>query len=320
MTRFLHDQFAKDYLEKLLQPYGEVKSSKKVSSEIREIDLLFAPTPTTAQLETLGLLGRIAAIPAILEPFRNAAPVEDICDCLLKLLQIRGELRREAKRNNTSTRQNSALPKLWILTPTASRKLLLGFGATQAEDWTSGVYFTPDTYRMAIIAIHQLPPTPETLWLRMLGRGRVQSRAIDELEALPITHPFRQATLELLYTLRQNLASQTISEPEDRELIMRLAPLYQQERELAKQEGQIEGRLEGRLEGQIEGRLEGRLEGQIEERRQVVENLLRVRFGSLDAELSTMIESILTLSPEEFMPLLLQLSRPELIARFGNNQ
>ncbi|KYC39404.1 hypothetical protein WA1_32270 [Scytonema hofmannii PCC 7110] len=300
MTRFLHDQFAKDYLEKLLQPYGEVQSSKKVSSEIREIDLLFAPTPTTAQLETLGLLGRIAAIPAILEPFRNAAPVEDICDCLLKLLQIRGELRREAKRNNTSARQDSALPKLWILTPTASRKLLLGFGATQAEDWTSGVYFTPDTYRMAIIAIHQLPPTPETLWLRMLGRGRVQSRAIDELEALPITHPFRQATLELLYTLRQNLASQTISEPEDRELIMRLAPLYQQERELAKQEGQ--------------------LEGQIEERRQVVENLLRVRFGSLDAELSTIIESILTLSPEEFMPLLLQLSRPELIARFGNNQ
>ncbi len=85
---------------------------------------------------------------------------------------------------------------------------------------------------------------------------------------------------------------------------MRLAPLYQQDRELAKQEG----------------RLEGRLEGQIEERRQVVENLLRVRFGFLDAELSTIIKSILTLSPEEFTPLLVQLSRPELIARFGNNQ
>ncbi|WP_407882931.1 hypothetical protein, partial [Scytonema sp. NUACC26] len=212
MTRFLHDQFAKDYLEKLLQPYGEVQSPKRVSSEVREIDLFFAPSPNTTQLETLGLLGRIAAIPAILEPFRNAAPAEEICDCLLKLLQVRGELRREAKRNRAST-QNSALPKLWILTPTASLDLLRGFGANSADDWTTGVYFTPETYRMAIVVIHQLPPTQETLWLRMLGRGTVQRQAIDELEALPVTHPFRQATLELLYTLRQHLAAQTISAP-----------------------------------------------------------------------------------------------------------
>jgi len=26
MTRFIHDQFAKDYLEELLSPYGEVKA------------------------------------------------------------------------------------------------------------------------------------------------------------------------------------------------------------------------------------------------------------------------------------------------------
>ncbi|MFL9819917.1 hypothetical protein AB0756_22945, partial [Tolypothrix campylonemoides VB511288_2] len=208
----------------------------------------------------------------------------------LKLLQIKGELRREAKRNNVSL-ADSAIPKLWILTPTASRQLLSGFGATRADDWVSGVYFIADSFRTAIVAIHQLPLTPETLWLRMLGRGKVQSQAIDELEALPVSHPFRQATLELLYTLRQNLAAQTISEPEDRELIMRLAPLYQQERELAKLEGQ----------------------------RQVVENLLRVRFGSVDAQLSAIIEAILALPPEEFTPLLVQLSRQDLIARFGNN-
>ncbi len=220
-------------------------------------------------------------------------------------------MRREAKRNNVSL-ADSAIPKLWILTPTASRQLLSGFGATRADDWVSGVYFIADSFRTAIVAIHQLPTTPETLWLRMLGRGKVQSQAIDELEALPVSHPFRQATLELLYTLRQNLAVQTISEPEDRELIMRLAPLYQQERELAK----LEGKLEGRLEGKLEGRLEGKLEGQ----RQVVENLLRVRFGSVDAQLAAIIEAILALPPEEFTPLLVQLSRQDLIARFGNSQ
>lgn len=71
---------------------------------------------------------------------------------------------------------------------------------------------------------------------------------------------------------------------------MRLEPLYQQDREQAKLEGE-------RL---VEG-----------------ENLLRVRFGSLDNELKGIISPVLALSPEEFTPLLMQLSREELIARFG---
>jgi len=48
-----------------------------------------------------------------------------------------------------------------------------------------------------------------------------------------------------------------------------------------------------------------------------VENLLQVRFGSLDIELQAIIEPVLALPPEEFTPLLMQLSREELIARFG---
>ncbi len=78
---------------------------------------------------------------------------------------------------------------------------------------------------------------------------------------------------------------------------MRLEPIYQQNREKAKQEGRQEGRQE--------------------ERRQIIENLLQVRFGALDEGLSAIIEPILALPPSEFTPLLMQLSRAELIARFG---
>ncbi|MBC1242276.1 hypothetical protein GNE10_35320 [Nostoc sp. 2RC] len=70
---------------------------------------------------------------------------------------------------------------------------------------------------------------------------------------------------------------------------MRLEPLYQQDREQAKLEGE----------------------------RLVVENLLQVRFGSLDNNLQAIIEPLLALPPQEFTPLLMQLSREELIARFG---
>jgi hypothetical protein len=238
MTRFVHDEFAKDYLEELLKPYGEVKSSKKVSGEIKEIDVLFTPSAQqTSNLELLGLLGRFAEFPAILEPFRNAASSDEICDCIQKSLEVKALLRRDAKANKTRL-QESNIPKLWVLTPTASPAILSSFNVNQKSGWLPGVYFLGDALRTAIVAIHQLPQTPETLWLRILGRGSVQSQAIVELSNLPLNHPYKQATLELVYNLRQNLRINQNLESDDRELIMRLEPLYQQDRERAKQEGQ----------------------------------------------------------------------------------
>lgn len=111
----------------------------------------------------------------------------------------------------------------------------------QKEGWLSGVYFLADALRTAIVAIHQLPQIPETLWLRLLGRGSVQSQAIIELQALPLNHPYQKATLELVYNLRENLRVNQELETDDRELVMRLEPLYQRDREQAKQEGRQEG-------------------------------------------------------------------------------
>jgi hypothetical protein len=49
---------------------------------------------------------------------------------------------------------------------------------------------------------------------------------------------------------------------------------------------------------------------------QVIENLLKVRFGELDEQLAGIIPSLLELPTEEYTRLLLQLSREELLARF----
>ncbi len=263
MTRFVHDEFAKDYLEELLKPYGEVKSSQKVSGEIKEIDVLFTPlAEQTSNLELLGLLGRVAEFPAILEPFRNAASSDEICDCLQKLLEVKALLRREAKANKTKL-QESDIPKLWVLTPTASPTILSSFNVNQKSGWLPGIYFLGDALRTAIVAIHQLPQTSETLWLRILGRGSTQSQAILELSALPLNHPYKQATLELVYNLRENLRINQNLESDDRELIMRLEPLYQQDRERAKQEGQQDLilRLLNRRFGEIDVALIERIRG-----------------------------------------------------------
>ncbi len=245
MTRFIHDQFAKDYLEELLQNYGKVNPDKKVSGEIKRVDVLFTPdSQQTSDLQILGLLGRFAAYPAILEPFRNAAPADEICDCILKLLEVKAELRREANANKTKL-QEDKIPKLWVLTPTASETILSSFNVSQKEGWLRGVYFLGDALRTAIVAIHQLPQTSETLWLRLLGRGRVQEQAILELQALPSNNPFQKATLKLVYNLRENLRVNQNLEEDDRELIMRLEPLYERDREQAKQEGREQGIIDG---------------------------------------------------------------------------
>ena len=217
---------------------------------------------------------------------------------------MRGNLRRRANAKNTVL-QDSEIPKLWVLTPTISEPRLSGFNVDQKEGSSRGIYFLGDTLRAAIVVIHRLPRTPETLWLRLLGRGSVQEQAIIELQALPLNHPYQQATLELVSNLRENLRINEELEDDDRELVMRLEPLYQQAREQAKQEGRQEGRQEGKQEGKQEGRQE------------IIENLLQVRFGTLDEELRAIISPILALPPSEFTPLLMQLSREELIARFG---
>ncbi|MEH2062284.1 MAG: hypothetical protein V7K50_08395 [Nostoc sp.] len=49
----------------------------------------------------------------------------------------------------------------------------------------------------------------------------------------------------------------------------------------------------------------------------MVENLLRVRFGWLDDELERVIEPLLQLPPQDYSRLLLELSRDELLTRFG---
>jgi hypothetical protein len=194
---------------------------------------------------------------------------------------------------------------LWILAPSCSARLLTGFGAKLDEsgNWENGVYFLPEFFKTALVAINQLPVTEDTLWLRLLGRGATQQQAVNELAALPEGQPLRGNILELLANWRINVVkSENLSE-EDRELLMNLSPAYQRWREETLQEGRQE------------------------ERRQMVESILRVRFGELDEELSGAIcasqqrfaiAPMLQLPPEELTRLLFNLSHEELLVWFGD--
>ena len=241
MTRFIFDQFSKDFFERLLGDYGVVETGKRVSSEVREIDVWFSAAKRDLPPE-LGLLGEMASRGSVslFEPYRNPVTVNEIADCLQKQNTVRGQMYREALRQK-SRFESGDWPKLWILTPTASKDVLGTFGAKNRLEGTEGVYYLAEGLKTAIVVLHQLPAIPETLWLRILGRGKIQERAIDELEALPASNPIRSITLELLYNLQQNLDLSTEQDQDDQELIMRLKPLYQQDRQRAIEEGKQQG-------------------------------------------------------------------------------
>ncbi|OBQ32508.1 MAG: hypothetical protein AN485_21305 [Anabaena sp. MDT14b] len=312
MTRQLHDQLAKEYLEELLKPLGNVTISKDVKSEVQEIDVSFEPTTTLPKNSEVGLLGRMAVTSCLFEPYRNAPNEVEIRSCLLKLYSVQGELLRQAKREKRSISEEE-LPFLWILTPTCSERILEGFGAKTKEGWEKGVYFLPKYQKAAIVAINQLPMTEDTLWLRVLGKGRTQNEAISEVVELSKENDKWDRLMEIFASWQKNLElNSDVNDEEVRELIMSLSPAYLKQREEWKQEGLEEGRQEGRQKGRQEGRQEGQKDGQ----RLMVESLLAVRFGNLDEELSAIISQLMELSPTERTQLLLNLSREELLARF----
>ena len=138
--------------------------------------------------------------------------------------------------------------------------------------------------------------------MRVLGRGKVQRQAVEELEELSENSPFLTNIIQLVHDLIAVLSARQEKEhdidQDDQELIMKLSEMYQQQlAEIKKQE---------------------REEGILRERRAMIESIIQVRFGELDSELATIIDQVIAMTREEFTPLLLQLSREELLARFTN--
>lgn len=314
MTRFIHDQFAKDYLAQLLSPIGEVKTSQDVASEVRQIDVLFTPATLIASyIKKLGLLGKLATTPAVFEPFRNAVTPQQIRSCMGKVFDIHAEWERLAKRERRRI-TSAELPRLWILTPTASPALLdsFDFRGINRKGYPLGVYVLGAGLFTGLVAIHQLPRTQETIWLRMLGKGGVQQEAIKELAGLAVDDRLRDSALELLYDLQANLSANRELEVEDRELIMALAPLYRQQIEAAREEG-IEQGIERGIQRGIEQGIQRGIErgierGRQEENRAILENLLRMRFGELDEIFTVFLTPVSALSAVDFTRLLVELS------------
>lgn len=277
MSQFPHDKFAKDLFDLLLKPLGNVNLQRTIQPETKFVDIYFEPTLNSSDGENLGLLTQcLNQHPAIFEPFRNPVTVDDIQSCIVKVFEIQQELNRESKRLKQAASEQIK-PQLWMLTPTLAAHTLTDFGAVNdLRDWVKGVYLFPHHFQAGIIVVHQLPKTPETLWFRLMGKGKVQQNAIAEIAALPASHPYRGNTLDLFLSLKLELEAKQIIEPDERKLIMQLSPLLVEKIEAAEQRGRQKGLQEGRQEGEY----------------RLVLRLLNKRVGVISPGIQTQIEAL----------------------------
>ena len=235
-TRF--DQLAKQMLRNLLLPVGVVELEAEVPpGEVQRIDVWFVPDPARAEARArLGLLGRIAAEPSLIEPFHHAVTFGEVVDCVRKHLNW-----AHATGNDASL--------LWVVSAGRPRELLLKLQCRQLGGWPPGVYDAPLVLRTRLVVVPELPPGRDTLPLRLLGAGEVFRKALGELLALPQDAEEHRHVVPLLLRLRFEI----VEEPgrtmhEDEEYIARSEELFQAYTRQVKLEGLKEGREEGRKE------------------------------------------------------------------------
>jgi hypothetical protein len=142
---------------------------------------------------------------------------------------------------------------LWIFTPTLSDRMQQTFQMEPKPDWEEGIYFLPKNDFTAIVAIHRLPVTIDTLWIRLLGKGSVQANAVQELLALPKDYAYRRSTLRHLSILQVNLRMRQNKSRDLQEVMMNLMPAYEQWEAEKLAEGEKRGRKLGKKEGKEEG-------------------------------------------------------------------
>lgn len=297
MTKNPFDQFSKQFFEEFLSPLGEVRINFEIPGEPKFVDIWFIPSNRpNDDLSDLGILASIAQNPCLIEPFRKQPTDTEIRSCLYKLYHLEAEIQRDTRRDEDII-SSEELPRLWILATSCSDEVLNDIPVHRDEAWPEGIYFSGKILLARIVAIDRLPRTPETLWLRILGKGLTQKQAVEEVMALAKGNTKRSKILKLLYTWK--ISIQVSQEFEERELIMNLSQAY--------------------LDWEQETVERGKEIGKEQERRQLLLNLLLARFGEVDSVLSAIVESILSLPTTEYTALLLQLSslsREDLLARF----
>jgi hypothetical protein len=257
MSPYQDDDFSKAYTTALYQTKGTITTNVKVKSdENLEVDLLFVSNLQNLAwvTEDLGLFDKLMKVhPTIfVEHYSGYLKPSHIDRCGTRIdLYISGE-QKEAKKHGVGFTETQK-PFTWILATVCSKKILKDYAAMPDEDLGAGVYRLPPGYRRGIVVIRELPKTPETLWLRCLGKGDILTQAFGDIKDLPQTKRERNDIVEVCikhfrYLTEKLVTSLSEEEADFMKTMQEIDTIYQSEMSRARSIGRQEGEAIGRQE------------------------------------------------------------------------
>lgn len=164
-------------------------------------------------------------------------------------------------------------PRLWLMSAGRPRSVLHAYEARAMTGWPAGFWQTRDGECVHFVVIRDLPEEPETLLVRLLGRGATLQRAMDELTALPDQHEVRARALPVLVAFR-SLILQDLRRYGDMNALQKAEALYSEWEQRVTTRARRDGQREGREQGE----------------RAMLVRLLTRRFGPLPGDALARIE------------------------------
>ncbi|WP_394823381.1 hypothetical protein [Pendulispora albinea] len=201
-------------MQTALSPSCAVQTEVEVAAEVQAIDAWIEPDPSRSALRAqAGLLGAMADVPCLFEPYHDTPGVAAIRDCLQKQLALHARQRRESRREQTV---QPSFPLLWVVSTGRPEAVLSGYELRALVGWPTGCYTAAPALGLQLIVVRELPRTRETLLVRLMGAGDVLRHAIADLRVLPVDAWEREVALPALTVFRL-----TPMDPEDQTSIER---------------------------------------------------------------------------------------------------
>ena len=232
------DWLAKEVAQEALGPSGATFTHDEINSETLYADVCHLPDPARqAERDRLGLLGRLAADPCIIEVYSQAPSGEEFRACLAKhIASWQDRAREHKKRSEQQPPQEFVDSFLWIIAAGAPKSILakLKFEPAPALDWPTGVYlFGADVLRVGIVVASELPRNDATtLLVRIMAAGPLLAQAVKEVAALP-PDAYERVLVEPALLSFHHVLGQDSSKPIDRdeqEFIMAMSKSWQETR------------------------------------------------------------------------------------------
>ena len=246
--RTIFDRFAKDLVGSALAPGCQVVPEREISGDPQRIDLWCEPDPARIfELERHGILRRFVAEGACAFEFFHQPP---------SLLELMRSLRKILTLRQSSGGPEAQRAPLWIIAGGRPAQVFAELPSLRADpSWFEGVYATDPGLGLYLIVTSEIPNTPDTLILRLLGAGRTLRQAFHEVRSTRADDPVRRVAIPFMITLHRTAKEHPLDERELQELAMETQDLYEIWRQELLAQGEATGEARGEARGEAKALL-----------------------------------------------------------------